>query len=58
MKELYFVNSVQPGQRSNVEEAKEIKRHVRKAVLKNRGASDITGRIRQFSMVSCLGRGP
>jgi hypothetical protein len=52
MKELCFVKFVQPGQRSDVKETKEIKRHVRKVVLRNRGASDITGRIRQFSMVS------
>jgi hypothetical protein len=51
MKEVLFVNFQRPGQIRNVNETNEIRRHVRKVVLRERGFSDIGKRIKQFTMV-------
>ena len=51
MREVLFVNVQTPGQMSTAPNANEIRRHVRRAVLRDQEGSDIGKRIKQFSAV-------
>lgn len=51
MRDIWFVNVQRPGQVTDAQDERQLRRHVRKAVFRNRKVSNIGKGIRHYAVV-------